>query len=67
MTSCLLVLYPIDLVVWLVVYVWAPQLNMKGKVIKALMSIEGLPQSGWLFQNESFVSAEWKGTQPAYG
>jgi hypothetical protein len=51
----------------LVVYVWAPQLNMKGKVIKALMSIEGLPQSGWLFQNESFVSAEWKGTQPAYG
>jgi transposase InsO family protein len=32
-----------------------PQLNMKGKVLKALMSIEGLPQSGWLFQNESFA------------
>jgi hypothetical protein len=32
-----------------------PQLNMEGKVIKALMSIEGLPQSGWLFQNESFA------------
>ena len=32
-----------------------PQLNLNGKVLKALMSIEGLPQSGWLFQNESFA------------
>jgi hypothetical protein len=37
-----------------------PQLNMKGKVIKALMSIEGLPQSGWLFQNESFAKIQEK-------
>ena len=38
-----------------------PQLNMHGKILKALMSIEGLPQSGWLFQNESYAQLRKQG------
>ena len=42
---------PIDHLIYLEPPVGLP--NMEGKVLKALMSVEGLPQSGWLFQNES--------------
>ncbi len=42
---------PIDHLIYLEPPVGLP--NMDGKILKALMSVEGLPQSGWLFQNES--------------